>query len=174
MSYTRNFGMRSFENIVRNARFRAPKTGTPFVIGAPVVLDPANPGFLKAAAAADAPGAGGIILFEHIQMKGVDTAVTTTSDAPFNQVPLGQYAQIIHGGGAKVWFKNTTDKPKYDGVVTPGGSLIAGDVDDLLIGDGLVPDGAGKFRKAAADEAAWLIVEQVNVSTSLVEARFTF
>lgn len=175
MSYSRNFGMRSFENIVRNGRFRAPKTGDLIVIGAPVSLDPATPGFFKAAAAAAAPNsASGIALFEHIQAKGVDTSLTSTHDEPFNKVPAGNYAQIIHGAGAKVWFKNTTDKTLYDGRTQTGGGLIATDIATLNIGDGLVPDGAGKFRVAATGESAWLTIEQVNPSAGLVEARFEF
>ena len=175
MSYSRNFGMRSFENIVRNGRFRAPKSGDPIVIGAPVILDPATPGFFKAATAAAAPNAAaGIALYEHIQAKGVDTSLVSTHDAPFNQVPAGQYAQIIHGKGAKVWFKNTADKTLYDGRTQKGGSLIATALGSLTIGAGLVPDGLGKFKVAGAGEAAWLTIEQINTSTGLVEARFEF
>lgn len=173
MSYSRNFGMRSFENIVRNGRFRAPKTGTPFNIGAPAVIDPATPGFLKAATAAAGTANAGIVVFEHIQMKGVDVALTTTSDSPFNKVPLGEYAQLVHGPGAKVWFKNTADKTLYDGRVQGGVDFIVA-LNALAVGDGLVPDGAGKFRKSVADESAWLIVEQINAPAGLVEARFTF
>lgn len=172
MSYSRNFGMRSFENIVRDGRFRAPKTGT-LVIGAPVVLDPATPGFLKAATdAAPANSTGGLVIFEHIVLKGVDAALSTSSDA--NTVPLGNYAQLVHGAGAKVWFRTTADKTMYDGRTQPGGSLIATTLGDLAVGDGLVPDGAGKLRKAVAEEARWLTIEQINTSTGLVEARFEF
>ena len=49
MSYSRYFGFRSFENIVRDARFRVPSTGTALKIGAPVQLDSAAPGRLRAA-----------------------------------------------------------------------------------------------------------------------------
>lgn len=176
MSYSRNFGMRSFENIVRDGRFRAPSR-TPLAIGAPVMLDPANPGLLKAATEAAKPTqAAGLALFEHTMLVGVDPALTTSSDAPFNQVPLGAYAQMIHGAGAKVWFKNTADKTLYDGRTQTGGELIlAADMATLAIGDGLVPDGDGKLRKADdATEARWLTVEQINTSTGLVEARFEF
>ena len=190
MSYSRNFGMRSFENVIRDGRFRVPKTGTALVIGAPVILDGATPGFLKAAtAAAGANSAGGLVVFEHIQVKGVDPVTTTTSDAPFNQVPLGNYAQLVHGVGVKVWFKNTAAKTLYDGTTQAAGSRISGDLTAIAVGDGLVPDGAGKLRKAvetptivagnitALGEARWFTVEQVNAlttSTGSVEARFEF
>lgn len=186
MGYSRYFGMRSFENIVRDGRFRVPTTGTPFKIGAPVILDGAAPGFLKAADSAAGPGPHcGLVVFEHIQLKGVDPSLIGSHDAPFDQVPLGQYAQMIHGAGAKVWFKNVGDKTLYDGRVQTGGTLLAAGLDlaTLTPGTGLVPDGAGKFRAAAdadgggagtALEPAWLVVEQVNPTSGLVEARFTF
>jgi hypothetical protein len=181
MSYGRNFGMRSFENVVRDGRFRVPSTGTPFKIGAPVMLDPDNPGRLKAATEAVAPSqACGLVVFEHIQNKS--DALVTNHDAPYNQVPLGQYAQMMHGAGAKVWFMNTEDKALYDGRVQEGGGLLDDSVDvaDLSPGDGLVPAGNGKFRTTDGSDtadiggAAWLVVEQANPSTGRVEARLTF
>lgn len=184
MSYSRYFGMRSFENVVRDGRFRVPATGSPFKIGAPVQLDPANPGRLKAAVAAAAPGPNcGVAIFEYIQNKS--DALTTEFDSPYDQVPLGQYAQMMHGAGTKVWFKVVADKGLYDGRTQTGGSLLAAglDLSTLAPGDGLCPDGAGRFREVAdadgagagtALEPAWLVVEQVNVTRGLVEARFTF
>ncbi len=172
MGYSRNFGMRSFENVVRNGRFRTPPTGTPFKIGAPVVIDPDKPGLMKAAGAAAKTAGAGIVVFEHIQMQGIDASLSTTADLDF--VPTGRYAQIMHGAGTKVWFKNTDDKVLYDGRTRDGGSLLTGDISALKPGDGLVPDGAGKYKKAAAGDDAWLTVEQVNPSAGLVEARLTF
>lgn len=181
MAYSRNFGMRSFENVVRDGRFRVPKTGTPLKIGAPVMLDSAAAGFVKAATEAVAPGPNtGIVIYEHIQNKS--DALTTEYDPPHDSVPLGQYAQMMHGQGAKVWFKNTADKTLYDGRVQVAGGLLDDSVDvtALDIGTGLVPAGNGKYRTtdgtATADVGgvAWLVVEQVNPSTGRVEARLTF
>ena len=181
MSYSRYFGMRSFENVVRDARFRVPSTGTPIKIGAPVMLDGANPGRLQAATEAAEPGPNcGLVIFEHIQNKS--DALTTSYDAPYDQVPLGQYAQMMHGAGTKVWFKNQADKVLYDGRTQTGGTLLDASVDlnTLTPGTGLVPAGNGTFRTtdgtATADVGgtAWLVVEQVNPSTGVVEARLTF
>ena len=147
MSYSRYFGMRSFENLIRDGRFRVPATGTPIKIGAPVMLDGANPGRLKAATQAATPGVNcGLAIFEHIQNKS--DALTLSYDAPYDQVPLGQYAQMVHGVGGKFWFKNVGDKALYDGRTQVGGTLLnAGlDLSTLTPGSGLVPDGAGKFR----------------------------
>lgn len=181
MSYSRYFGMRSFENIVRDGRFKVAKTGTPHKIGAPVMLDPANPGQLKAATEAVAPGPNcGLVVFEHIQNKS--DALVTSYDAPYDQVPLGQFAQMVHGQGAKFWFKNVADKTLYDGRTQVNGTLLDASVDiaDLQPGDGLVPAGNGKYRAtdgtgvADVGGVAWLVVEQANPNTGLVEARLTF
>lgn len=186
MGYHRDFGMRSFENTVRNARFRAPSTGNDIIIGAPVVIDPDNPGRFKRAAEAEAPGSDcGIAIYEHIQNKSDN--LTTYLDPPYDKVPLGQYAQILHGVGVKVWFKNSAGKTLYDGrtqaghtMVTNGTAGTGADLSTLKPGDGLVPDGNGFWRKtdgsgtADVGGAAWLIVEQVNPAAGLVEARFTF
>lgn len=179
MSYGRNFGMRSFENVVRDGRFRVPASGNPLMIGEPVMLDPDNPGRLKKATEAAAPGPNcGIVVFEHIQNKS--DALTLADDAPYNQVPLGVYAQMMHGAGAKVWFKNTQAKTLYDGRQRSSFSFVVDTLTSLKPGDGLVPDGAGKWRKtdgtstADVGGTAWLTVEQVNPTTGLVEARLAF
>ena len=187
MSYGRHFGMRSFENIVRDGRFRVPASGNPLLIGAPVMLDASNAGYLKAATEATAPGQNcGLVVFEHIQNKS--DALTTNHDDPYNKVPLGVYAQMIHGPGAKVWFRNQPAKTLYDGRVRAAVTMLddgsggAMDLSTLAPGDALVPDGAGRFRKSDGTGSnltttgglAWLRVEQVNTSTGLVEARFAF
>lgn len=187
MGYSRNFGFRSFENIVRDARFRVPRdlsTGgfasAPVVIGTAVTVDPDVPGTFKRPAASSAPTPlCGIVLYEHIQNHvGVDTSLVSTYDAPFNLVPPGQYAQMIHGVGTKVWFKNTTDKPTYDGRTQEGGTLVDMATNDatpinLDVNDYLTPAADGTWQRGT-DANGWLIVEQLNPNTGLVEARFTF
>src|SRR4051812_41103344 len=174
MAYHRGFGMRSFENVVRDGRFRVPKTGTPLVIGSPVMLDPAAAGFVKQATAAAKPSANtGIVVYEHIQNKS--DALTTIYDAPYSTVPLGQYAQMMHGPGAKVWFKTAVDKVLYDGRTQTTVNLLDAAVNTYLIGDGLVPSADGQWAKGnGTTDVNWLIVEQVNTTTGIVEARFTF
>jgi hypothetical protein len=178
MAYTRNFGFRSFENIVRDGRNKVPATGTPFLIGTAVQVDPANPGQLKRPAAASAPNAlSGIVLYEHIQYQGVDPFLTSPQDYPFTVVPLGRFAQMIHGVGTKVWFKNTADKPLYDGRVQPGATLVAGlagATPTIAVGDFLTPAADGTWQETSNQALAWLQVEQVVNSTGLCEARLTF
>ena len=77
MSYGRNFGFRSFENIVRDGRLRVPSTGTALKIGEPVMLDTANPGKVAAATEALTPSQNaGIVVFEHrsFNQKGEEVA----------------------------------------------------------------------------------------------------
>lgn len=177
MGYTRNFGFRSFENIVRDGRHRVPKDGDEWLIGTAVKVDPAAPGYLAKAAGTDEPNAlCGILLFEHIQYQGVDTFLTSPQDAPFHLAPNGAYAQMVHGNGAKVWFKPANDKTLYDGRPQANASPLADGVDlDNLpsVGDGLIPDANGKWV-VATTEAPWLLVEQVNPETGVVECRLTF
>lgn len=177
MSYTRNFGFRSFENIVRDGRHKTPATGNPFLIGTAVQVDPANPGFLKRPTAASAPTAlSGILVYEHIQYQGVDPFLTSPQDYPFTVVPLARFAQMVHGIGTKVFFKNTADKPLYDGRVQPGATLVAGlatATPTIAVGDYLTPASDGTWAEGNAGNG-WLQVEQVVNSTGLCEARLTF
>lgn len=183
MAYSRNFGFRSFENIVRLGRQRTPKTGSNIVLGAPVEVDPDNPGFLKlaAAGAAVSPGAG-VLVYEHITVAGVggfngiDLSLTSQSDPPLNTAPLGQYAQIVHGIGTKIWLKNTADKPLYDGRTQVGFTVVAGlgATPTIAIGDFLTPAGDGTWKEASGGDGQWLYVEQVDTVAGRVECRFAF
>lgn len=147
MSYSRNFGFRSTANVVRDGRCVVPSNGTAFKIGAPVLLDPANPGKLKAATAGAATVGGGLVVFEHVINRGTDPSLAGTAE--FDYVPLGAYAQRVHGNGVKVWMKNTASKTLYDGrtiaAATPLGSINLG---SLAIGAQLTPDGSGQWKVA--------------------------
>lgn len=163
--------MRSFENVVRDGRFRVPKTGTPLLIGAPVTLDTANAGYLKLATAGETPSPGcGVVVFEHILFQGVDPNLTTNVDAPFNRVPLGQYAQMMHGVGTKVWYRNTTAHPLYDGRQRDAVTVVDA---AAVVGDFLTPAADGTWA-VGTQANGWLYVEQVNPTSGLVEARFAF
>lgn len=179
MSYTRNFGMRSFENIVRVGRLKTPSTGSALNIGASVTADEANAGLLKVAAADSLPGPlSGALVYEHIQYQGVDQNLTTESDAPFNVVPLGRYAQVIHGVGTKVWMKNTGTVTLYDGRTRAALTIVT--LTGVAVGDYLTPNGTGGWKKAtltgmgAVPGSGWLQVESVNTTAGTVEARFAF
>jgi hypothetical protein len=180
VSYTRNFGFRDLTAIVRDGRNQVPTglTGSDangFLIGTAVTVDPANPGKLKRPAANAAPTAlSGIVLYEHIQMQGVDPLLTTPLDPPFIYAPMGRFAQMVHGPGVKVWFKNTSNLPLYDGRQQVGGTLVNTALNSIAPGDHLTTHADGTWDKAADATTAWLTVESVNSTTGLVEARFTF
>lgn len=167
MSYGRNFGMRSFENLVRVGRH---KNAAVLPMGAAVVVD-ATTGDLVAAAAGAAPTAlSGLVAYEHIS--NISDALTLYDDAPYDQVPAGQYAQMLQGKGAKVWFANTASKTLYDGRTRAAVTRV--DTTGLAVGDGLMPAANGNWTKATSAAVTWLVVEQINTTTGRVEARFTF
>lgn len=180
MSYTRNFGFRDLSNIVRDGRNQVP-TGLSgadvngFLIGTAVTVDPANAGKLKRPAAAAAPTAlSGFVLYEHIQFQGVDPFLTTQYDAPFIYAPQGRYAQMVHGLGVKVWLRNTGALPLYDGRTQPGATLVSTDLSTVAVGDNLTTNADGTWSKAVSASTSWMVVESVNSTTGLVEARLTF
>jgi len=172
MSYGRNFGMRDFTNVIRSGRFRTPSTGSAFRIGSAVQLDPANAGLMKACADGAAPTAeSGIVVYEHIQNKS--DALTTAYDSPYDLVPLGVYAQIVHGPGVKVWFKNTPLKTLYDGRTRAAVTMVnPTDLSSVAPGDTLIPHGDGTWSESST--TPWFEVTHVNAATGLVEARFLF
>lgn len=175
MGYTRNFGFRDFSNAIRDGRHRVPKDSGGFEIGSAVKVDTQNPGFLTRPGDGAAPDQlSGLALYEHIQYQGVDPWLTSPQDPPFHLAPAGQYAQMVHGVGVKVWFRNLGEKTLYDGRTQENTSLLA-DTENLPdVGDGLVPNADGKWKVAAAEEEAWMLVEQANSSTGVVECRLTF
>jgi len=175
MSYSRNFGFRDFTNIIRDGRNKTPSTGNPLVLGTAVVVDPANPGVVKVPAADDSPSAlSGILVYEHIQYKGVDAALTESVD--MDTAPKGQYVQIVHGPGVKVWFKNTPEVTLADGTVRAARTMVAGAgaTPTLAVGDLLTVDTDGTWKETSTAADAWAVVESVDTTRGLVEARLTF
>jgi hypothetical protein len=181
VSYTRAFGFRDLTAIVREGRFQVP-TGLSgadangYLIGTAVTADPANPGLLKRPAADAAPTAlSGIVVYEHIQFQGVDPFLTTPLDPPFIYAPMGRYAQVVRGNGVKVWLKNTTTLPLYDGRSQAGLTMVTTSLGSVAVGDSLTPSGSnGQWKKSTVAGTEWLTVTSVNATTGLVEARFTF
>lgn len=175
MSYSRNFGFRDFTNIVRDGRNKTPATGDPLVLGTAVVVDPANPGQVKVPAADASPSAlSGILVYEHIQYKGVDASLTEAVD--MDTAPKGAYVQVVHGPGVKVWFKNTTTKTLADGREIAGRTMVAGAgaTPTLAVGDMLTPATDGTWKETADPADAWMVVESIDIDRGLVEARLTF
>lgn len=148
---TRNFGMRRFTNLVREARFRAP-AATDLVLGTPVQIDASDPDRIEQADAAGVAIGGandvrealcGIVWYEHDSQ---------TFNAPpwggaagllpqdLNTAPAGRMVQVLHGKGAKIWLRNTAANTAEPGLnytpvraaVTMVDSIGTVSVDDLL------------------------------------------
>lgn len=113
---TRNFGMRRFTNLVREGRFRAP-AATNLRLGTLVEIDPSDTARVREASAVAVGGSGdvraamcGVLWYEHDSQ--------TFNTPPFggaagglpqdlDWAPAGRMVQVLHGKGAKVWFRNT-------------------------------------------------------------------
>ena len=159
MTYSRNFGFRSFENIVRNGRHRV-KAAETLKNGAGVKLD-AN-GEIVAAVSADAPSVGtsGLALYEQIDYAGVDAVATSPED--LDDVPAGNFAQMVSGNGVKVWLKASMFEAGYDFGAT-------------AVGDPIGIGATGLYDDAGANPT-WLIVEQFDatVGAEIAECRIAF
>jgi len=182
VAYTRCFGFRDFSNIIRDGRNAVP-TGLSgadangYLLGTGVTLDPSNAGYLVRPSNGAAPTQlSGLAVYEHIQFQGVDPFLTTQYDPPFNVAPSGRMAQVVHGVGVKVWFKNTPDSTEYDGRTEVGATYITTSLGSLSIGSGLKVGANGTWVLSTDSTGAdwWLVVESVNATTGLVEARLTF
>lgn len=125
------------------------------------------------------PGKGGIILYEHIQFKGVDPVITTWSDVDY--APADAAVQLISGQTVKIGLKNTTADTflSRTGYPTPR-KMVAGlgATPTVAVGNYLTPgtgnDTDGYWAETANASEAWLIVTAVNATTGLVEARLNF
>lgn len=113
---TRNFGMRRFTNLVREARFRAPAASA-LRLGTLVEIDPSDTDRVRQATDTAIGGGGdtttdfcGILWYEHDSQ--------TFNSPPFggaagqlpqdlDTAPAGRMVQVLHGPGAKVWLRNT-------------------------------------------------------------------
>lgn len=123
---TRNFGMRRFTNLVREGRFRAPASGTELRLGTCVEIDSSDTDRVRQATAAAISGGGdtttdfvGILWYEHDSQ--------TFNSPPFggaagqlpqdlDTAPNGRMVQVLHGPGAKVWFRNTEENTTEPGL----------------------------------------------------------
>lgn len=175
MGYTRNFGFRSFENIVRDGRNAIPlDSEDTWVIGTAVVVDTDNQGKVAkpdtvggTAAVAPNPGCG-VLVYEHIQYKGDDPYLVNPADK--DTVPVGEYVQLVRGNGTKIWLKNTEDKAKYSGSPVPGRQMVD---PAAVLGDYLTPDADGFWEVGDATNG-WLWIEQLDADSGLFECRLTF
>lgn len=149
--YGRNFGFRRSDETmaIREGRQKVPAAGV-FKQGECVVIDPANPGFLKRGVAGQVAIAGfsGMLVQEEIWDRSVYGRQTLDSFA-LDEVLNNRLATIWSGAGTKVWFRNTVAQARVDGrQITAGGLLISPAT--IAAGDFLGWDGTGWAEVAAA------------------------
>lgn len=185
-SYGRNFDfMVTPEPYMRQGRYIL-DVACP--IGAPVIVTNDEPSELRTGArtvelatgaqAPPLPGQGGIGLYEHIDLNGLDPVLNRYSDR--DEIPTGRMLQVVRGEGIKVILRNTNDRRflqsrDYDGRVMVAG---LGATPTLAEGDYLTPgtgnDDDGYWAETADAANAWLVVELVNPDRGEAEARLMF
>lgn len=188
---TRNFGMRRFTNLVREGRFRAPaaadlRLGTAVEPDTTSTTDPQELRQANATAPDNTLGGGGItgligvLWYEHDSQTYEGVAAGTLMQ-DFDTAPRGRMVQLLHGPGAKVWFRNTEASTTEPGLNFPSarsevimvaalGHHGAGDlaVDNLLAWD----DGNGYWAETATLAEAVLRVTYADNDLGVCDAEF--
>lgn len=167
--YGLHFGFRRSDETYRVAegRFRTPATGASLLIGTCVEIDPANPGYVRPAAA-NAPartGICGVLLQEEFDVSifevgEVDSYMRGT--AKKNRLSV-----ITNGPGMKVWFKNVTGLNRADGRVTNSVNIV--DLTGVTVGSQLGWNGT-RWAVAASPAAAHFEVTEVDPAKGYCEA----
>lgn len=185
---TRNFGMRRFTNLVREARFRAP-AATDLRLGTAVEIDPADTDRVRVVTA-NALAAGGdtttalvgILWYEHDSQTFNSPAFGGAAGQlpqDLDTAPAGRMVQVLHGPGAKVWFRNTeasTTEPGLNYANTRSEVVMVEDLghhgtQDLAVGDLLGWDNANaRWGRTTTTTEAILRVTDVDHTLGVCDA----
>lgn len=113
---TRNFGIRRFTNLVREGRLRAPSDAD-LLLGSGVSQNETTTTEVEVMPAGVSNGGGGIdgklvgaLWYEHDSQTYNDPAWGGAAGGlrqDLDTAPAGRMVQVLHGPGAKVWFRNT-------------------------------------------------------------------
>lgn len=169
-NYGLNFGFRRSDEsmAIRGGRNRTPATGT-FRMGSLVTVDPAAPGFVKAAAA-NLVGAGGLVGLLVQEESHIGSIYGAGVIDNFNDrygVAKPNTLSVIWGGqGTKVWFRNTAGSTRTDGRVIAAVTMV--DLTGVGLTDYLTWDGSKYVKGTQAN--SMLQVEAVDVARGYVEA----
>lgn len=168
--YGLNFGFRRSDESMRVAegRNRTP-AGSSLVLGTAVEIDPANPGFLRQAAASAAPRTGvcGLLLQElDWDVSIYDSPIMDSFDR--GVAKGGRLSVITNGAGVKVWFRNTAQINRADGRVIPARSLV--DFTGLALGSALLWNGTAWADAGATPDVAHMEVTDIDVAGEYLEA----
>lgn len=172
--YGLNFGFRVSDETRRssNGRVRTP-VGSALALGTAVELDPANPSYVRVAAAGAKPRTGtcGLLVQEEIWDRPVYGQQVLDSFSLGVALP-NRLSVITNGPGTKVWFKNTAGQSRADGRVIPAHTmfLAAG----VAVGHGLAWNGTTWVDVAdPTDPTSFMEVSFYDASAGLVEAYLT-
>lgn len=174
---TRNFGMRRFTNLVREARFRAP-AASDLRLGTLVQIDGSDADRIEQATAAAGVGVGGsgdvrtdlcgILWYEHDSQ--------TFNSPPFggaagllpqdlDTAPAGRMVQVLHGAGTKVWLRNTAVDTTEPGLSYPNTRAAVTMFDGTpSVGDLLGWDPTGYFAVTTDASEAFLRVTALDTN----------
>ena len=159
--YGRNFGFRRSDESMatREGRFKTPATGDALRIGTGVMLDDANPGYLKVATAgAPLSGLHGLLVQEESHIPDLWNRVDVNGHDSYDLgiAKKDQLSVMWAGVGTKVWFRNTEDYSR-------GGRSVEGyqmvDLTGVGVGDQLTWNGT--LWAAASAGNGWLTVTSV-------------
>lgn len=186
---TRNFGFRRFTNLVREGRFRAP-AASDLTLGSAVEIDATDTALVRQATVATGIGGTGIagqligvLWYEHDSQTFNDPrfgAAAGQSPVDLDWAPRGRMVQVLHGPGAKVWFRNTAANTTEPGLTfassRPEVIMVANlgfhGTNDLAVGDLLGWDPVNGYWAETAVATAVLRVTDVNHDLDTCDAEF--
>jgi len=173
-NYGLNFGFRRSDISIsmRDGRSKTPATGNALLLGTAVQLDPANPGYLKQAAANAAPKSGlsGILVQEEDHIEDFQLfSVPGHTSLDLGTAVKDKLAIMWSGQGVKIWLKNTGNYSRF-GVTKDPVTIV--DTTGVAVGDSLGWDGSKWVKSDGTTTPHWLTVTAV--TSGYVEAVLTF
>lgn len=160
--YGLNFGFRRSDESMRvsEGRVKTPATGAALLLGTAVELDPANAGYLRAAANAAKPRTGtcGLLVQEEIWDRSVYEADRVDSFV-LGVAKKNRLSVITNGAGVKVWFKNTAQQDRADGRSIAAVTMFTST--SVAVGRGLAWDGT-----------KWIDIADPTSATSFMEVTY--
>ena len=148
--YGINMGFRRSDESVlhKESRLKVPTTGT-FRMGSLVTFDPANPGYLKAAAANEVGEGETVGLLTQEEVWDRSFYGPEHIDSFYLGIARNnRLADICAGSGAKIWLKNTLAQTRADGRVIAAVTMVDLTTGAPAVKDYLTWDGT-KFVKSS-------------------------
>lgn len=170
-NYGPNFGFRRSDEdmAIREGRLRTPATGS-YHQGSLVTFDPANPGFLKAAAAGEVGDGGtvGLLIQEESHIGSIYGAAWIDEYSTRYSIAKPNALSVIwSGAGTKVWMKNTPAVTRGDGRQIAAVTMV--DLTGVGIKDYLTWNGT-QYAKGTGTTDSMLRVTAVDATNGYVEA----